>query len=103
MLEFTASGQVKGAVEVDAHAVLEATEADLVETGVALTAAYENGVLSTVVDEYTVDADAIAYKWDVVELEFTKKTVSKSNLAIGVTVDLYDLDEDGVLDIILYR
>jgi len=101
MLEFTGSGQVDGFVEVDADGAGEATEADLIGPA-ALTVAYENGVLKTAT-EYTVASDAIAYKWDTVELEFTKKTVSKSNLAIGVTVYLYDLDEDGVIDIILYR
>jgi hypothetical protein len=96
MLEFNSSGQLKGVKEVKGVGDSE-TDADLLKSG-TLNKAYANGVVK-IDKDYTIAFDAIAYKWD--DDEYVKKTVNKSNLSVGTGVALYDLDEDGVIDIIL--
>jgi hypothetical protein len=102
MLKFNAKEQITDLVEVDVDGDSEATEADLLVAG-TLSEKYSNGVLKVTGDtktSRTVDPDAIAYEWD--DDVFVVSTVSKSNLDMGVYVTLYDLDEDGVVDVILF-
>ncbi|MGI6733379.1 MAG: S-layer homology domain-containing protein [Anaerovoracaceae bacterium] len=102
MLKFNAKGQIVDLVEVDEDADDEDTEADLLVDG-ALAEKYSGSVLKVTGDtktSRTVDPDAVAYEWD--EDQFVVSTVSKSNLDMGVYVVLYDLDEDGVVDVVLF-
>jgi hypothetical protein len=63
--------------------------------------AYSNGVLTAGTD-YTIDSDAVAYKWNATDGIFGPSNASKSNM-VAAEVKLYDTDDDGVADLVLIR
>lgn len=103
MLKFNAKGQIVDLVEVDGDADDEDTEADLLVDG-ELDEKYSKGVLKVDGDtkSRTVDPDAVAYEWDTDDEVFVVSAVTANNLKEDVYVILYDLDEDGVVDVILF-
>ncbi len=94
-LKLNARDQITGLVAVDTGS---ATDADLLKAGF-IDRDYLSGTVGVDAVRYTVDSNAIAYKWD--DGEFVKSTVSRSNLRVGEYVILYDLDDDKVVDVIL--
>jgi hypothetical protein len=96
LLVFNSSDQVRNVAKVTASGVTGG-DAKLVKDGM-IAVAYANGVVK-IDKEYTVDSDAVAYEWD--GDEYDKVTINRSNLSTNDYVALYDLDKDGVIDIIL--
>jgi len=100
LLKFNSSDQVTsvaivGDDEVSMDAVLLGDDVGQITT------AYTNGIVEVDDVEYTVASDAVAYEWDVDDEEYSKVTIGRSKLSEDAWVALYDLDEDGVADIIL--
>ncbi|MGI6764061.1 MAG: S-layer homology domain-containing protein [Anaerovoracaceae bacterium] len=100
LLKFNASDQVSNLVEVKTTATA-GMDGIILKEKKKITAEYANSIVAVDGTSYTVASDAVAYEWDVKDEEYDKVSISKSKLKKDVYVSVYDLDKDGVVDIIL--